>query len=58
MKNIKQKIKKNTNKIIKNIDKKIKLDKNRFNSAELILIIIMSLLLNEMFDNKDILLFV
>ncbi len=45
MKNIKQKIKKNTNKIIKNIDKKIKLDKNRFNSAELILIIIMSLLL-------------
>ena len=45
MKNIKKKKKKNTNKIIKNIDKKIKLDKNRFNSAELILIIIMSLLL-------------
>lgn len=45
MKNIKDKINKKTKSALKIIEKKLQLDKVRFNSAELIIVIIMSLIL-------------
>ena len=45
MRNIKDKINKKTKKALKIIEKKLQLDKVRFNSAELIIVIIMSLIL-------------
>ena len=57
MKNIKNKINKKTKNALKTIEKKLQLDKARFNSAELIIIIIMALILGllvgeAIFSNK------
>lgn len=57
MKNLKQKVNKKTKKLLETLEKKLQLDKQRFNSAELIIIIIMALILGllvgeAIFSNK------